>query len=217
MQRGELRAAGSGNQRRRSESDSASQCSGADAEDDERPERGAPRFPIHYGLVLERDEPLVIRAVGQLDAVLFLLVVAQLSFQTRDRGGRVNSSGRDVSNPFETFEHLRITDLTFRQIGNLSASWAALTRDQHQLSVTATAGFDRAQLSGEDARMTTAPGSDPGRRSASTPGWARRTIASPTAIEQAWNPRILALGGDARILHSDQSRCDPRYRRGCLR
>jgi TonB-linked SusC/RagA family outer membrane protein len=60
-----------------------------------------------------------------------------------------NQGGRDVSNPFETFQYLRITDLTFRQIGNLNASWAALSTGQQQVSVTATGGFDRAQISGD--------------------------------------------------------------------
>ncbi len=60
-----------------------------------------------------------------------------------------NGGGRDVSNPFETFRYLRLTDLTFREIGNLNASWAAWSTPQHQLSVTATGGFDRAQVSGD--------------------------------------------------------------------
>jgi TonB-dependent starch-binding outer membrane protein SusC len=60
-----------------------------------------------------------------------------------------NGGGANVSNPFETFKYLRISDLTFRQIGNLSATWAALSTAQQQVSVTLTGGFDRAQVSGD--------------------------------------------------------------------
>jgi TonB-linked SusC/RagA family outer membrane protein len=60
-----------------------------------------------------------------------------------------NGGGNTVSNPFETFKYLRLNELTFRQIGNLNATWSALSRDQHQLSLTATGGFDRAQISGD--------------------------------------------------------------------
>lgn len=60
-----------------------------------------------------------------------------------------NGGGNTVSNPFETFKYLRLNELTFRQIGNLNATWSALSLDQHQLSLTATGGFDRAQISGD--------------------------------------------------------------------
>jgi len=60
-----------------------------------------------------------------------------------------NGGGRDVSNPFETFQFLKIEDKTFRQIGNMTATWSALSLSKHQVSVTATGGFDRAQVSGD--------------------------------------------------------------------
>jgi TonB-linked SusC/RagA family outer membrane protein len=60
-----------------------------------------------------------------------------------------NGGGSSVSNPFETFNFLRLNELTFRQIGNIGATWSALTSDQHQISVNATGGFDRAQISGD--------------------------------------------------------------------
>ena len=60
-----------------------------------------------------------------------------------------NGGGSTVSNPFETFQNLRLNELVFRQIGTLSASWAALSGGHHQISVTATGGFDRAQVSGD--------------------------------------------------------------------
>jgi len=60
-----------------------------------------------------------------------------------------NGGGNTVSNPFETFRYLRLNELTFRQIGNLNATWSALSAAQHQLSFTATGGFDRAQISGD--------------------------------------------------------------------
>ena len=60
-----------------------------------------------------------------------------------------NGGGNTVSNPFETFRFLRLNELTFRQIGNLNATWSALNRDQHQISLQATGGFDRAQISGD--------------------------------------------------------------------
>ena len=60
-----------------------------------------------------------------------------------------NGGGSTVSNPFETFRYLRLNELTFRQIGNIGATWSALTSDQHQISVNATGGFDRAQISGD--------------------------------------------------------------------
>src|SRR5205823_2607860 len=60
-----------------------------------------------------------------------------------------NGGGNGVSNPFETFRYLRLNELTFRQIGNLNASWSALSAAQHQVSVTATGGFDRVQISGD--------------------------------------------------------------------
>jgi len=60
-----------------------------------------------------------------------------------------NGGGSTVSNPFETFQKLRLNELVFRQIGTLSGSWAALSRGPHQISVTATGGFDRAQVSGD--------------------------------------------------------------------
>src|SRR6266496_3599759 len=60
-----------------------------------------------------------------------------------------NGGGSSVSNPFETFRYLKLNELTFRQIGNLSTTWSALNKEQHQVSVTATGGFDRAQISGD--------------------------------------------------------------------
>ena len=60
-----------------------------------------------------------------------------------------NGGGSTVSNPFETFHYLRLNELTFRQIGNLSATWSALSAAQHQVSIQATGGFDRAQVSGD--------------------------------------------------------------------
>ena len=60
-----------------------------------------------------------------------------------------NGGGSAVSNPFETFQYLRLNELVFRQIGTLSGSWAALSRGAHQISVTATGGLDRAQVSGD--------------------------------------------------------------------
>jgi len=60
-----------------------------------------------------------------------------------------NGGGSTVSNPFETFKYLRINELTFRQIGNIGATWSAYSSDQHQVSVNATGGFDRAQISGD--------------------------------------------------------------------
>ncbi|HEY6210582.1 MAG TPA: SusC/RagA family TonB-linked outer membrane protein [Gemmatimonadales bacterium] len=60
-----------------------------------------------------------------------------------------NGGGSTVSNPFETFQYLRVNELVFRQIGTLGASWAVLSRGPHQISVTATGGLDRAQVSGD--------------------------------------------------------------------
>ena len=60
-----------------------------------------------------------------------------------------NGGGNTVSNPFETFQYLRINELTFREIGTLNTSWSALNLAQHQVSFTATGGFDRAQISGD--------------------------------------------------------------------
>src|SRR5438876_9060583 len=60
-----------------------------------------------------------------------------------------NGGGNTESNPFETFQYLRLNELTFRQIGNLNATWSALSAAQHQISVSATGGFDRVQISGD--------------------------------------------------------------------
>src|SRR6266536_547345 len=60
-----------------------------------------------------------------------------------------NGGGNGMSNPFETFRYLRLNELTFRQIGDISATWSALDAAQHQISVTATGGFDRAQVSAD--------------------------------------------------------------------
>jgi len=60
-----------------------------------------------------------------------------------------NGGGSSVSNPFETFKYLRLNELAFRQIGNLTASWSALSAAQHQVSVTVTGGLDRVQISGD--------------------------------------------------------------------
>ena len=60
-----------------------------------------------------------------------------------------NGGGATVSNPFETFHYLRLNELTFRQIGSVNATWAALSAAQHQLSLSILAGFDRSQVSGD--------------------------------------------------------------------
>jgi TonB-dependent starch-binding outer membrane protein SusC len=60
-----------------------------------------------------------------------------------------NGGGANASNPFETFTYLRTLDQTFRQIGNMTGTWAALSKAQHQVSLTLTGGFDRAQVSGD--------------------------------------------------------------------
>jgi len=60
-----------------------------------------------------------------------------------------NGGGSTVSNPFETFQFLRLNELTFRQIGNINGTWSALNKDKHALSVNVTGGFDRAQVSGD--------------------------------------------------------------------
>jgi len=60
-----------------------------------------------------------------------------------------NGGGSAVSNPFETFHYLRLNELTFRQIGDVNATWSALSAAQHQLSLSILGGFDRAQVSGD--------------------------------------------------------------------
>jgi len=60
-----------------------------------------------------------------------------------------NGGGSSVSNPFETFQFLRLNELTFRQIGNIGATWSALNLERNQVSVNVTGGFDRAQISGD--------------------------------------------------------------------
>ncbi|HEY6159157.1 MAG TPA: SusC/RagA family TonB-linked outer membrane protein [Gemmatimonadales bacterium] len=60
-----------------------------------------------------------------------------------------NGGGNSMSNPFETFRYLNLNELTFRQIGNLNATWSALNSDRHQVSISATGGFDRVQISGD--------------------------------------------------------------------
>ncbi len=60
-----------------------------------------------------------------------------------------NGGGNTVSNPFETFKYLRLNELTFRQIGNLMTSWSAVSTERHQVSLQASGGFDRAQVSGD--------------------------------------------------------------------
>ncbi len=60
-----------------------------------------------------------------------------------------NGGGNTVSNPFETFKYLRLNELTFRQIGNLMTSWSAVSNERHQVSLQASGGFDRAQVSGD--------------------------------------------------------------------
>jgi TonB-linked SusC/RagA family outer membrane protein len=60
-----------------------------------------------------------------------------------------NGGGRDVSNPFETFQYLKVEDKTFRQTGNVTGTWSAINLAKHQVSVTATGGFDRPQVSGD--------------------------------------------------------------------
>jgi TonB-dependent starch-binding outer membrane protein SusC len=60
-----------------------------------------------------------------------------------------NGGGSTVSNPFETFTHLRLNELTFRQIGTANGSWSALNADRHHVTVSVTGGFDRAQISGD--------------------------------------------------------------------
>ena len=60
-----------------------------------------------------------------------------------------NGGGNGMSNPFETFQDLKLNELTFRQIGDITATWSALDLAQHQISVTATGGFDRVQVTGD--------------------------------------------------------------------
>ncbi|HEV8599775.1 MAG TPA: hypothetical protein VGQ69_10475, partial [Gemmatimonadales bacterium] len=60
-----------------------------------------------------------------------------------------NGGGRNVSNPFETFQYLRIEDKTFRQTGSLTGTWSAISKEKHQISLVASGGFDRAQVSGD--------------------------------------------------------------------
>ena len=60
-----------------------------------------------------------------------------------------NGGGSTVSNPFETFEHIRLNEVSFRQIGTANGSWSALSKDQHNVTVSVTGGFDRAQISGD--------------------------------------------------------------------
>ncbi|PYP52635.1 MAG: hypothetical protein DMD45_03920 [Gemmatimonadetes bacterium] len=60
-----------------------------------------------------------------------------------------NGGGATVSNPFETFRFLRLNELTFRQIGDVTATWSALNTAQHQVSLSILGGFDRAQVSGD--------------------------------------------------------------------
>jgi len=60
-----------------------------------------------------------------------------------------NGGGSTVSNPFETFRYLRLNELTFRQIGSINATWSAFSAAQHQVSVSASGGFDRVQISGD--------------------------------------------------------------------
>ncbi len=60
-----------------------------------------------------------------------------------------NGGGNTVSNPFETFQYLRLNELTFREIGNLNGSWSALNKDKHAVTVNVTGGFDRAQVSSD--------------------------------------------------------------------
>jgi TonB-dependent starch-binding outer membrane protein SusC len=60
-----------------------------------------------------------------------------------------NGGGADASNPFETFRFLRLNELTFRQIGSINATWSAFSAAQHQVSVSASGGFDRVQISGD--------------------------------------------------------------------
>lgn len=58
-----------------------------------------------------------------------------------------NGGGSAVSNPFETYRFLRLNELTFRQIGNINATWSAFDAAQHQVSLSASGGFDRVQIS----------------------------------------------------------------------
>jgi TonB-linked SusC/RagA family outer membrane protein len=60
-----------------------------------------------------------------------------------------NGGGNNVSNPFETFQYLRSEDKTFRQTGSLNGTWSALNLSKHQVSLVASGGFDRAQVSGD--------------------------------------------------------------------
>ena len=60
-----------------------------------------------------------------------------------------NGGGANVSNPFETFQYLRTEDKTFRQTGSLTGTWSALNLSKHQVSLVASGGFDRAQVSGD--------------------------------------------------------------------
>ena len=86
--------------------------------------------------------------------------------------------GSSSSNPFETFQFLRIEDKTFRQTGNLNATWAALNLDKNQVTLTATGGFDRAQVSGDVFSPSFLQYENP----AATDGFSGRTVRTEANI-----------------------------------
>lgn len=98
-----------------------------------------------------------------------------------------NGGGASVSNPFETFEFLRIEDKTFRQTGNLNGTWAALSKDQNQVSLTLTGGFDRAQVSGDVFSPSFLQYENP----AATDGFSGRTVRTEANI---YNYNISLVG-----------------------
>jgi len=89
-----------------------------------------------------------------------------------------NGGGSSVSNPFETFEFLRIEDKTFRQTGNLNATWSALSLEKNQVTLTATGGFDRAQVSGDVFSPSFVQYENP----AATDGFSGRTVRTEANI-----------------------------------
>ena len=98
-----------------------------------------------------------------------------------------NGGGSSVSNPFETFEYLRIEDKTFRQIGNLTGTWSALNLAKHQVSVVASGGFDRASVSGDVFSPSFLQYEDP----AATDGFSGRSVRTEGNI---YNYNISLVG-----------------------
>src|SRR6266576_1718406 len=119
---------------------------------------GAPSYKVNVGLNVTRNSNN--RGLSNNDNTCtspiycFAYTPGVINLDSVDANGTYirnpfNGGGSTVSNPFETFRYLKLNELTFRQIGNLSTTWSALNKEQHQVSVTATGGFDRAQISGD--------------------------------------------------------------------